>query len=434
MDYQQALDFFFPLHRFGIRPGLDRIEALLDVLGHPERELGTVVHIAGTNGKGTVASCMASIFTASGLKTALFTSPHLVDFTERIRIDGQPVSRKVVAEYCTRLHSVVMDLGATFFETTTALAFAFFAEERVDVSVIETGMGGRLDATNVVKADVVIIPSIGLDHTAWLGDTLGEIAYEKAAVIKAGSRVFTAVDAEEPLRVIKDVASQKGASLYQVSRHSACEVMSVLPGKLDLRIALDGGKWHGLSTPLSGSFHAANIALAVMAARSERISWDHIRMGLSNIRSSGYRARLECIAEKPLVMLDVSHNPEGMRKTVDALLEMKNSYHSLSVLIGVAADKDAAGIVQQISRIATGVVTVELPSERTLSSDTLMQLCLNAGIGNVTSCRTAKEGLHLLVQHSNPDDMILVTGSFYLAGEIAAMEPLFYREGRTGTR
>lgn len=434
MDYQQAIDFLYPLHRFGIKPGLDRIEALLEVLGHPERELGTIVHIAGTNGKGTVASCMASVFRASGRKTALFTSPHLIDFTERIRIDGQPVSRQMVAAYCTRLKPAVLEIGATFFETTVALAFAFFAEEQVDASVIETGMGGRLDATNVVAGDMVIIPSIGLDHTTWLGGTLREIAFEKASIIKAGSRVFTAVDAEEPLGVIAEVASQKGATVHLASVDADCEVLSVMPGQLDLRIALEGGEWHRFSTPLSGSFHAANIALAVMAARSERINWDHIREGLAGIRSTGYRARLERIADRPLVMLDVSHNPDGMQKTVQALLEMRHCYRSLSVLIGVAADKDAAGMVQQLARIATGVVAVELPSERSTSVETLGHLCSEAGIGKVSCCRTVREGLDLLYQHASSEDMILVTGSFYLAGEVAAMVPLFCSDGHDSTR
>ncbi|UWX57909.1 bifunctional folylpolyglutamate synthase/dihydrofolate synthase [Chlorobaculum sp. MV4-Y] len=423
MDYQQAIDFLFPLHRFGIKPGLERIETLLDALGHPERKLGTIVHVAGTNGKGTVASCVASIFSASGRKTGLFTSPHLVDFTERIRIDGQQIGRQRVAEYCTKLQPVVLETGATFFEATTAMAFAFFADEGVDAAVIETGMGGRLDATNVVQSDVVIIPSIGMDHTEWLGGSIPEIAAEKAAIIKPGSRVFTAVpEAGEAFAPIREVAEAAGAELHQVEREAEWSVEEVCPGALALRIALDGGESRQFRAALTGSFHAPNVCLAVMAARSEGISWEHIGDGLARVGASGYRARLERIADKPAVMLDVSHNPEGMQKTVQALLEIRDHFRFLYVIIGVAADKDAAGIVHHIAPVADEIVAVELPTARTLPAEELERLCAESGAQQVSSCRTVAEALEFLDQRVEPEDMILVTGSFYLSGEVAAME------------
>jgi len=423
VNYRQAIDFLFPLHRFGIRPGFERIWRMLDVLGHPEQQLGTIVHIAGTNGKGTVASCMASIFSASGRKTGLFTSPHLVDFTERIRINGRQIGQWRVADYCTKLQPVVIETGATFFEVTTAMAFAWFADEGVDVSVIETGMGGRLDATNVVMADIVIIPSIGLDHTAWLGKSIREIAAEKAAIIKTGSRVFTAVsESEEAYETICQAAEMKGAVLHQVDREVACTVSDVRPGSLDLRIALGDGEFHRVWAPLSGSFHAKNVSLAVMAARSEGISWEHITKGLAELAASGYRARLECIAYNPLVMLDVSHNPDGMQKTVQALIEMRSCFAALYVLIGIAADKDAAGIARYIAPIADEIVVVELPTERSFPAEEFGRLCMDAGARKVSMCRTSAEALEHLDRQVRPEDMILVTGSFYLAGEVAAME------------
>ena len=421
MDYRQALDFLFPLHRFGIKPGLERIEALLNVLGHPERQLGTVVHLAGTNGKGTVASCMASIFRASARKTGLFTSPHLIDFTERNRIDGVPISPERVAEYCTKLESAIVELGATFFEVTTARAFAYFADEGVDASVIETGMGGRLDATNVVMADIVIIPSIGLEHTEWLGDSLGAIAAEKAAIIKPGSRVFTAVTDEEALAPIRQAAGRHNAELYHVSE-ARCESVGVEPGRLDLCIELAGEEAHCVTAQLTGSFHASNVTLAVMAARSAGIGWPQIGAGLADLRSTGYRARLELLPGSPQVMLDVSHNPGGMARTVEALREVCNSFRSLRVLLGVAADKDAVGIVRQLAGIVDEVVAVPLPSARSVPAAELAETCRQAGVLRVKSCATAGEGLDLLFSHAEPDDLILVTGSFYLAGEVAGIE------------
>lgn len=432
MDYQQAIDFLFPLHRFGIKPGLERIEALLDALGHPERRLGTIVHIAGTNGKGTVASCMASILRASGRKTGLFTSPHLVDFTERIRIDGQQIGQRQVADYYAKLQAPVIETGATFFEATTAMAFAFFADEGVDAAVIETGMGGRLDATNVVQSDIVIIPSIGFDHMAWLGDNLHDIAAEKAAIIKPGSRVFTAVpESEESFGPIREAAKATGAELHQVEREAEYEVIGVRPGALDLRISLDDES-RQIVAPLTGSFHASNVALAVMAARSSGISWEHIEAGLSELASSGYRARLERIADKPAVMLDVSHNPDGMRKSVQALLEIRDCFRFLYVIIGIAADKDAAGILRHIAPLADEIVAVELPSERSLPSAELGRLCAEAGAQQVSACRTAAEALAMLERRVEPEDMILVTGSFYLAGEVLEMERFQSRPAQAG--
>lgn len=423
MDYQQAIDFLFPLHRFGIKPGLERIEALLDVLGHPERKLGTIVHIAGTNGKGTVASCVASIFKASGRKTGLFTSPHLVDFTERIRIDGQQISQQQVADYCEKLQAAVIETGATFFEATTAMAFAFFSDEGVDAAVIETGMGGRLDATNVVQSDIVIIPSIGMDHTEWLGGSLREIAAEKAAIIKPGSRVFTAVpEAGEAFAPIREAVEAAGAELHQVEREAEWSVEEVCPGALALRISLEGGEPRQIRAALTGSFHAPNVCLAVMAARSEGISWEHVDDGLAQLNASGYRARLERIADKPVVMLDVSHNPEGMQKTAQSILELRNCFRFLYVIIGVAADKDAAGIVQHIAPVADEIVAVELPTERSLPAAELERLCAEAGAQHVSSRSTVAEALEFLDGRAEHEDMILVTGSFYLAGAVAAME------------
>ncbi|NTU58172.1 MAG: bifunctional folylpolyglutamate synthase/dihydrofolate synthase [Chlorobiaceae bacterium] len=420
MDYQEAIDFLFPLHRFGIKPGLERIDALLDSLGHPERRIGTIVHVAGTNGKGTVASCMASIFQASGRKTGLFTSPHLIDFTERIRMDGRPISQEKVAEYCTRMKPVVIEQGATFFEVTTAMAFAFFADEGVEASVIETGMGGRLDATNIVMADIVIIPGVGIDHTAWLGESLREIAAEKAAIIKPGSEVFTAVPEGDALDEILQSAGRCGTVVHQSVKEASCRICDLQPGLLSLEITLPGDASRCFQVPLTGSFHATNVTLAVMAARSAGIGWHEIEAGLTHLRSVGYRGRLERISDRPVVMLDVSHNPDGMEKTVQALEEIRNSFRSLLVLVGVAADKDAAGIIRHLERIADMAVAVDLPSERSLAPESLAVLF--GGSCEVHVRHTAGEGLDLLMSRAAADDMILVTGSFFLAGEVASME------------
>ncbi len=419
MTYQEALDFLYPLHRFGIKPGLDRVHTLLNFLGSPQRRLGLVVHIAGTNGKGTVAAALASIFQAGGKKTALYTSPHLVDFTERIRINGAQIPREKVAHYCSLLQRLVIENQCTFFEATTAIAFAWFADEGVDVSIVETGMGGRLDATNVLDSAYTVIPSIGRDHTAWLGETLAEIAAEKAAIIKKGSRVFTAVNEPEALLPIQKMAESCEASLFVVGRDSVSRVLSAEPGALELDLRTACRDYPSLKVPLTGSFQASNVSLAVMVAEDAGIAPAQISSGLEQLLQTGYRARLERIGTSPTVLLDVSHNPDGMRATVNALCSFRQAYRELYVMLGLASDKDARAVIIELLRLDCSFVLVNIPSERSVPAEELCSLCNKEG-AKATVCNNGRDGLDYLLEKAGMDDLILVTGSFYLAGEIIA--------------
>ncbi|MFZ4526361.1 MAG: bifunctional folylpolyglutamate synthase/dihydrofolate synthase [Chlorobium sp.] len=420
MTYQEALDFLYPLHRFGIKPGLDRVHTLLNFLGSPHRHLGLVVHIAGTNGKGTVAAALASIFQASGKKTALYTSPHLVDFTERIRIDGTQIPRKKVAHYCSLLERLVIENQCTFFEATTAIAFAWFADEGVEVSIVETGMGGRLDATNVVESAYAVIPGIGLDHTAWLGETLAEIAVEKAAIIKKGCRVFTAVIEPEAFLPIQKMSESCEAPLFVVGRDALSRVSSAEPGMLELELSTTCGHYPSLKVPLTGSFHASNVSLAVMVAEDAGIEPEQISSGLERLLQTGYRARLERIGSSPTVLLDVSHNPDGMRATVNALGSFRQAYRRVYVMLGLASDKDARAVILELLRLDCSFVLVNIPSERSVPAEELCFLCHKEG-AEATVCSNGRDGLDSLREKAGVDDLILVTGSFYLAGDIIAV-------------
>ncbi len=422
MIYQEALDFLYPLHRFGIKPGLDRVCSLLDSVGSPQKRLGMVVHIAGTNGKGTVAAAIASIFQASGKKTALYTSPHLVDFTERIRINGEPIPRERVAHYCSRLKDAVDENHSTFFEATTVLAFAWFADEGVEVSVIETGMGGRLDATNVVECDYVVIPSIGMDHTEWLGETLALIAAEKAAIIKKGCRVFTAVGDPEAFGPIEKQAQLCDALLFAVGTDIITTVVSADPGMLELDVRSASRYYPALKAPLTGAFHASNVSLAVMVAEVAGVAADAIYAGLERLLQTGYRGRLERIGMRPTVLLDVSHNADGMRQTVNALLSFRERYRRVYVIVGLASDKDARAVIAELLRLQCTFVPVAIPSERSMPAEELGVLCGYDG-AEVKVFATGREALVSLRKTVCEDDLILVTGSFYLAGEIIASCP-----------
>lgn len=417
MTYRDALDFLFPLHRFGIKPGLDRVLELMDVLGSPHLRLGKVIHIAGTNGKGTTAAAIASVFQASGRKTALYTSPHLVDFTERIRIDGKRIPQDKVADYCSCLKKAFREIHFTFFEATTAIAFAWFAEEEAEVSVIETGMGGRLDATNVVRSDYAVITGISLDHTGWLGSGIPSIAAEKAGIIKRGNRVFTAVQDPLAFMPIEKEALSCSAPVFVSGKDAVWNIDSSGEGSLVIDIRTAGRDYPALTVPLTGSFHASSITLAVMVAEDAGIPEKQIRFGLERMLDTGYRARLEKIASKPSLYLDVSHNPEGMRCTVDTLQEFLSSYRSVSILLGLASDKDAQSIVRELGRLGGTFVTVPIPSERSLGAEELAMICRSEGFDAVHFGHS-QEGLSYLMDKAGDDDLLLVTGSFYLAGDI----------------
>ena len=421
MTYQDALDFLYPLHRFGIKPGLDRVYRLLECLGSPQRRMGLIIHIAGTNGKGTVAAALASIFQASGKKTALYTSPHLVDFTERMRIDGAEIPRERVAHYCSQLKAAAIELDSTFFEVTTALAFAWFADEGVEVSVIETGMGGRLDATNVLESNYVVIPTIGMDHTEWLGGSLHQIAAEKAAIIKKGSRVFTAVSEQEAFLPIERMAGLCGAPLFVAGKDARCRVTLAEAGVLELDVYSASNDYFSLKAPLTGSFHAFNVALAVMVAEDAGVEGLAIRSGLERLQQTGYRARLERIGVNPSVLIDVSHNPDGMRATVNALLSLRKAFRRVFVMLGLASDKDALAVIGELLRLECSFVAVPIPSERSVPAQELGRLCEQVS-AEVTVLGSSREGLAYLRRIASADDMILVTGSFYLAGDILSTD------------
>ncbi len=417
MTYQEALDFLYPLHRFGIRPGLDRVLGLMEVLGSPHLRLGKVIHIAGTNGKGTTAAAVASIFQASGRKTALYTSPHLVDFTERIRIDGRQIPPECVAGYCSRLKNAMEGKSITFFEATTAIAFAWFTDEGAEVSVIETGMGGRIDATNIVRSDCSIITGIGLDHTAWLGHAVPAISAEKAAIIKPGSRAYTAVAEPDAFKPIAEQAALHHVPLSVTGKDAVWNVTASREGSFLLDIATRRNCYRGMRVPLTGTFHASNITLAVMVAEDAEIPERHIRTGIERMLETGYRARLEKIGMKPSIYLDVSHNPDGMKRTVDTLLGFRHLYRSVYILLGLASDKDAPSVVRELARLGGTIAAVSIPSERSLPSGELAEICRREGCG-AFAFGNAGEGLGFILDSAGEEDLVLVTGSFYLAGDI----------------
>lgn len=389
--YRESLDWLYNTQLFGVKLGLENISRLVEALDAFPPKNCKVIHVAGTNGKGSTCAMVESIARAAGFKTGLFTSPHLVRFNERIQIDGQPVSDELITAGLNQIRDLVAswEPHPTFFEITTALALRIFKDSQVNVLVAETGMGGRLDATNIIAPSVSVITQIDLDHTQWLGNTLAQIAAEKAGIIKSGVPTIALTQASEILDVIQDAASQQNARLTVVDQP--------LPH---------------LSIALAGSHQAWNAALALRAIQAAGLEVDFgaIRKGLSSVSWPG---RFQ-LAANGQIILDGAHNPAASARLSQTWREAFGDAKP-TVVIGLLADKDAAGIVRELVPIGREFVTVPVRSQRGVHPEVLANQLRDAGVQFVKAADSLKSALG---QCSGP---ILITGSLFLVGEALAL-------------
>jgi len=414
--------------------GLEGISKLLDPLGNPHFRFPSI-HIAGTNGKGSTASMIAAIFTAAGYRTGLYTSPHLVSFRERIRIDGKPIPERDVAEVMSRLERAIRRQRPTFFEATTALGFAWLAEKDVDIAIIETGLGGRLDSTNVVQPIVSVITTIGLEHTEILGNTLEKIALEKAGIIKKRVPCVTGVDDRKPLGVIRRACKEQGAPLVTLNDLSVTARHESLKGSVfDLMVGKSRHK--NLKISLAGRFQIRNAALAIATIEQVnksakfQLSERSIRSGLSKIQElAGLTGRLSLIQQKPPVILDVAHNPDGVIQLVAALRRL--GIENPIIVFGVMRDKDHEAMVRSLEPIAVEVIAVAAQTERSRSASDVAAMFTKRGL-RVSAALSVSEGVRLAIQRSSQRMPILVTGSHYVVGE--ALQYLATKKNLTITR
>ncbi|MCS6988249.1 MAG: bifunctional folylpolyglutamate synthase/dihydrofolate synthase [Chloroherpetonaceae bacterium] len=423
LTYQDALDFLFPLHRFGIKLGLETMETLCKALGNPERRLGKVIHVAGTNGKGSTSSLIASIAKESGEKVALYTSPHLVDFAERIRLNGAPIPQEAVAEYVRFLRPLAESTGATFFEVTTALAFKYFADSGASLSVVEVGMGGRLDATNVVQPHLCVITPIGLDHTEWLGPDIPSIALEKAGIIKPNARTILSHQTLDAMEVLARAAKEKKSKLSIVPAITRVGSATSSIGKMRFHLHTDRQSYYGLETPLWAEYQKENLRTAIVVAEQMNFSEAAIRNGVLHvIENSGLRGRLEVVSRDPLTILDVSHNPHGVEATVEALKKHRQEFERLLVVFGAMRDKDAKGMLLKLGELASSFFFATPQTERALDAQSLENLSCELRL-NGKACGSTANALSAAKSAAQRSDLILITGSFYLAGEALSAFP-----------
>jgi dihydrofolate synthase / folylpolyglutamate synthase len=401
--------------------GLRGIRRLLRFLDHPERQFPSL-HIAGTNGKGSTASMIASIFTSAGYKTGLYTSPHLIRFNERIRIDGKPISSSAVTRLVGLLRSEGENYPYTFFETVTAIALKYFAESHVDIAVVETGLGGRLDATNVLHPLVSVITSIGLEHTHILGPNLEDIAFEKGGIIKRGVPCITGAKSRSAIQVLQKICKRQKTQLLRIYSSGIHLKKSSLKGiRADYRF----GRTHlkDVFISLAGEHQALNALLALCAVRTVvrngmfKIHEEDIRNGLGNIRKySGLQARLSILQKKPLLLADVAHNPDAIRTLCKSLQRL---YHKkIYIVFGLMQDKNAALIAAALHRVAKRIFTVQARTDRSRPAATLAGEFHRWGTP-VEICTDVKSGLMKSLQKKDSTP-ILITGSHFVVGEALA--------------
>ena len=411
MDINSALQKLFTLHTFGVKLGLDNIKQFLDFIGNPQSKLKTI-HIAGSNGKGSTAAFIASILMEAGYNVGLYTSPHFVRYNERIRINGVQVSDEYVAEFITSHWNYISKHKLTFFEVTTAIAFEYFFKNKVEYAVIETGLGGRLDATNVLNPPAVVITSISLEHTNVLGDKISGIASEKAAIIKEGAKVFTAILPDEADRVIEQKCDELHCDLYRLD-----EYVNEKDNLIELyteEIELD--EWN---VPLKGRYQIFNAALAVLVSAKSFLCDNNATLlkGIKNVISNtGIEGRYEYYCKNPTVIFDSAHNIAGIQEFLSEFKKDSERYKKKTVLFGVMKDKAIEQMLVELNKSFDEIHITQINNERSATIKELMDLCRDLNI-NVTAEYDSIGFIRKFLKEKT-DKCLVVLGSMYLLGEI----------------
>ena len=423
-----ALERLYQRTTHGIKPGLERIRALLDRLDHPECRL-VAVHVAGTNGKGSVCAMIESCLRASGVRTGLYTSPHLVRFHERIRIDGRPVSDETLEDLIRRVTDAAEDVertgspggAATFFELATAMAFLHFAESGVQAAVIETGMGGRWDATNVIRPALSVITEIDVDHTEFLGPSISAIAREKAGILKPGRPALCAPQRPEVEEILRAEAADAGAPLAALGDRISVRRQ----GKISLdgqRVWLEtpDGPLPPVRSPLLGSHQARNIALAAAAVRelsSLAGAPPDDRALVRGLESVEWPARLQILRREPPILLDGAHNPHGAHALADALHELAGRA-PVGLIINMMSDKDVDTVARILAARVRRAWVPPIPTARALDPDRMAVALRGAGLREVSVAGLDPAWEEAGAWAAREGGWVCIAGSLYLAGDV----------------
>ena len=427
MNYQESLKYIADTHKFGIRLGLDSTGKLLELLGNPQENL-KVVHVAGTNGKGSVCSFVANILKEEGYKVGLYTSPYLETFTERIRVNGENIPEEDVARIITIIKDKIEIMvsegysAPTEFEIVTAMAFYYYNEQKMDYVVLEVGLGGRFDSTNVIKNPLVsVLVSISLDHIGVLGDTIGKIAYEKAGIIKENGAVIVYKQVKEAEDVIKEVCNEKNAEYIEVNFNDVEVKKSDIYSQVYDCIVMDE-KFDNLEIKLIGdhqinnSIVALNVIKYLRDNKNVEVSNESIEKGLLNTKWPG---RIEKIKENPMFIIDGAHNEDGA-KSLDKALEKNFPNKKLTMLIGMLADKDIDSVLEILMPRFNKVITTTPANDRAISCEELKNK-ISKYVEDVTAVENIEEAVKYTLDNANEDDIIISAGSLYMIGTVRTL-------------
>jgi dihydrofolate synthase/folylpolyglutamate synthase len=416
VTYEESLVYISRLGRFGMKLGTERTTAILDRLGNPERDLRGAL-IAGTNGKGSTAVCLAGILQAAGRNVGFMPKPHLISYTERIQLNGVPISEaefaRTLEDLKPVLDAITAEIGqATEFEMLTAMALAYLAP-KIDRLVCEVGLGGRLDATNALDLGVAIITNIGYDHQKYLGDTIEQIAFEKASIIKPGNHVITGCEGVA-LEIVEDHARRAGSTIWRLGREINVEARSQGWEGHIINVTGPGFEHAGLSLPLAGDYQPANAALAVAAAEALGDSThDAVRRGLADTVWPG---RLQLIANRPRVVLDGGHNAEALTRTGLALRRLIGA-ERLVVVFAMLSERDPVQLLAALRTLKPAAAVFTEPASAAGHAISADQLASVYGPGG-EAVRPAQAALERARELAAVDGNVLVCGSLYLVGEI----------------
>lgn len=413
MNYNEAIEYIHSISWNKSRPGLSRTQKLLELMGNPEKSM-SFVHIVGTNGKGSTAKMLSSVLSSAGYKTGLYVSPYVIRFNERIQLDGEMIPDNELSEITelVRGYADSMEDHPTEFELVTAIGFEFFKRHGADVVVLEAGMGGLLDSTNVIPSpDLVIITEIGLDHTGVLGKTVEEIAETKAGVIKEGTKVLSFATCEESENVIRAVCKEKNVPLYNPDFSSVKLNEASIDG-----LSVDVGGYKNIFVSLTGKYQLRNISAVIKAIEILKGKYNITENAIyEGLKKAVWHGRFEKLCENPFVITDGGHNPQGIRAAVDSF-KMHFPNERALVVFGVMADKDVDVIISMVSEIADEVVTVTPDNPRAAKSDILAKSFEEKGI-TAHNGKTAFDGMKLAMNLSK-GRKIFALGSLYMYPEI----------------
>ncbi|WP_009610182.1 bifunctional folylpolyglutamate synthase/dihydrofolate synthase [Caldanaerobacter subterraneus] len=417
MTYEEAIQYIHSTYKFGMKLGLENIRRLLGYIGNPEKNL-KIIHVAGTNGKGSTSSFISSILKEAGYKVALYTSPYLEEFEERMKINGENISREKLVYYVEYIKPIIARMvregynHPTEFEVITAIAFKYFSDEEVDFVVLEVGLGGRFDATNAISSSLVsVITSIDYDHMDKLGNTLGDIAYEKAGIIKKKGVVVSFYQQEEALKVINDACEVKEAYLTVLDKSNVV----IKEQNSDFQV-FDYKNFKDLKITLLGTHQIYNASLAVEVIQKlkniygYRIEEEAIKRGLMSAKWPG---RLEVMKKRPYVVIDGAHNPQGMTVLKESLKLF--NYRRLILVIGMLKDKEVNKMLNIITPVADVIITTTPLSDRAYSAK---DLASKISRNSVFAVDQIDKAVNEALKMAGEEDMVLFCGSLYMIGHV----------------